>query len=133
MVLDTSALIAILWNEPERHAFVDAVQADATRLISAGSMLEAAIVVMRRAGTAAAAQSVGELDALTRQLGLAVEPVTAGQAGLARDAYLRFGKGFQGAGLNFGDCFAYALAKDTGEPLLFKDDDFTRTDIASCL
>lgn len=69
---------------------------------------------------------------MVRSLGLTIEPVTAPQVNLARDAYLRYGKGMKGAGLNYGDCFSYALAKHSGEPLLFKGDDFTQTDITSC-
>ncbi|NIA70450.1 type II toxin-antitoxin system VapC family toxin [Pelagibius litoralis] len=129
MVVDTSAVIAILWNEPERHPFVAAVQADATRLISAGSALEAAVVVMRRTGPETASRAAAELDAVMNQLGLAIEPVTAAQAGIAREAYRRYGKGCHRAGLNFGDCLAYALAKDSDEPLLFKGGDFALTDV----
>lgn len=133
MVVDSSAVIAILWDEPERQAFVAAIEADATRLVSAGSALEIAVVVMRRAGSSVAPQAIEELDILMDRLGLFIEPLTAAQVVLARDAYLRYGKGFHKAGLNFGDCFSYALAKDSDEPLLFKGGDFSRTDVAACL
>lgn len=133
MVVDSSAVIAILWDEPERQAFVAAIEADATRLVSAGSALEIAVVVMRRAGSSVAPQAIEELDILMDRLGLFIEPLTAAQVVLARDAYLRYGKGFHKAGLNFGDCFSYALAKDSDEPLLFKGGDFSRTDVTACL
>jgi ribonuclease VapC len=129
MIVDTSALIAIAWDEPERAGFEDAIEADPVRLISAASVLEGAIVVMRRAGRAAALEAVAAFRELLDQLGLEIEPVSAGQITLAEAAYLSFGKGMHPAGLNFGDCFAYALAKETGEPILFKGDGFAQTDL----
>lgn len=133
MVVDTSALIAIAYAEPDHGLLEQAIEADSTRLISAASALEAAIVMTRRAGAEGARRALAILDGAVKSLGLTVEPVTAAQADLAREAYLQYGKGFHGAGLNFGDCFAYALAKDSGEPLLFKGGDFARTDVAPCL
>ena len=129
MIVDTSALIAIAWDEPERGRFEDAIEADPIRLVSAASVLEGAIVMMRRAGSAAASEAVARFHELLDQLGLEIEPVSASQITMAEAAYLSFGKGLHPAGLNFGDCFAYALAKETGEPLLFKGDDFAQTDL----
>jgi ribonuclease VapC len=130
MIVDTSAVLAIAWDEPERARFEDAIEADPVRLISAASVFESAIVMMRRSGRAAAAQAVSRLHELLEQLGLEIEPVSAAQVQIAEAAYLRFGKGMHPAGLNFGDCFAYALAKETGEAILFKGDDFAKTDLA---
>ena len=130
MIVDTSALLAIAWDEPERSRFQDALEAATSRLISAASFLEAGIVVTRRVGPDAADGALRVLNELLDQLGLDIEPVTATQASLALDAYRRFGKGIDPAGLNFGDLFAYALSKETGQPLLFKGTDFTRTDVA---
>jgi ribonuclease VapC len=129
MIVDTSALIAIAWNEPERARFEDVIEADPVRLISAASVLEGAIVMMRRAGRAAASDAVARFHELVDQLGLEIEPVSASQISIAEAAYSSFGKGMHPAGLNFGDCFAYALAKETGEALLFKGDDFAQTDV----
>jgi ribonuclease VapC len=94
-------------------------------LISAASLLEASIVIESRYGIEAG----DDLDQMVKQLGLEIEPVTVVQVAIARYAYRTYGEGKHPAALNFGDCFAYALAKDTGEPLLFKGDDFSRTDI----
>jgi ribonuclease VapC len=129
MIVDTSALIAIAWDEPERARFENAIEADPVRLVSAASVLEGAIVMMRRAGRAAASEAVARFHELLDQLGLEIEPVSASQIGIAEAAYLSFGKGMHAAGLNFGDCFTYALAKETGEPILFKGDDFAHTDL----
>jgi ribonuclease VapC len=129
MVVDTSALIAIAWGEPERGRFQDMIEREPVRLISAASVLEASIVVICRAGQAGAARAIEALIQLIEQLGLEIEPVTPQQVRLAQIAYRTYGKGLHAAGLNFGDCFAYALAKATGRPLLFKGSDFTRTDL----
>ena len=129
MVIDTSAIIAILFQEPEAAAFSDAIEGDATRLMSAASVLEASIVV-----EAASGETGGrELDLLLYKAGIEIAAVTADQAELARRAYRAYGKGRHAAGLNYGDCFAYALAKASAEPLLYKGDDFARTDIAPAL
>ena len=129
MVIDTSALIAIAWDEPERERFQDVLEREAVRLISAASVIEASIVVICRAGQAAAAPAVEALGELIEQLGLEIEPVTPQQVRIAQIAYRTYGKGLHAAGLNFGDCFTYALAKATGRPLLFKGADFTKTDL----
>ena len=132
MVVDTSALIAIVYRESGHQALAAMIGRHSVRLISAASVLEASIVVTRRAGQAEARRAVAALDQISQSLGLTVEPVTPAQAALAREAYLRFGKGTNAAGLNYGDSFSYALAKDTGEPLLFKGEDFRKTDIECC-
>lgn len=125
MVIDSSALIAILLAEPERRAFIEAIVAADTRLIGAPTMLETGMVVLSRSGE-------GRLQDMRDFLARgAVEVVPFGpeHATLALDAFRRFGKGRHRAGLNLGDCFSYALAQATGEPLLFKGDDFPHTDI----
>ncbi len=128
MVVDTSAILAILFDEPDAARFAAAI-AEADRcVISAGSLLEAAIVVDNQAGPGAGRQ----LDAFVERARITVEPVTEDQIRIARQAYLDFGKGNHPAGLNFGDCFAYALAKAMREPLLFKGGDFSQTDVVSC-
>jgi ribonuclease VapC len=129
MVVDTSALIAIAWGEPERERFQDMIEREPVRLMSAASVLEASIVVICRAGQAGAARAVEALSQLIEQLGLEIEPVTPQQVRLAQIAYRTYGKGLHAAGLNFGDCFAYALARATGRPLLFKGSDFAKTDL----
>jgi ribonuclease VapC len=129
MVVDTSAVLAILFQEPEATDFAQAIEEEPAPMISAASVLEAGIVLVTRAGP----EGPTDLRDFIELGGLQVEPVSAAQAGLALDAYERFGRGRHGAGLNFGDCFSYALAKATGRPLLFKGDGFSRTDIDSCL
>jgi ribonuclease VapC len=125
MVIDTSALLAILCDEPEMGSFCDAMEADPVRLVSAANVLETAIVVETRFGVPGA----HELDLLLRVAACEVVAVDVRQCDAARDAYRRFGKGRHPASLNFGDCFAYALASTSGEPLLFKGDDFAKTDL----
>jgi ribonuclease VapC len=125
MVVDSSALVAILRKEPEAARFTRAILRDSARLISAANLLEAGIVIDNQAGLSAGRR----LDAFVERAGIVVEPVTEAQVRIARQAYVDFGRGNHPAGLNFGDCFAYALAKVTGEPLLFKGDDFARTDV----
>jgi len=125
MVLDTSALAAILFDEPERRAFNEMVAGDATRLLSAASFVETAIVVESRFGEAGGR----DLDLFLHRAEIDIVAVDADQAEIARRAFRNFGRGRHAAGLNFGDCFAYALAKATGEPLLFKGDGFSKTDI----
>jgi len=129
MVLDTSALLALLFDEPEAEAFRIAVEDDPSRLVSAATLLETAIVTETRKGEPAGR----ELDLLIHKAEMSVVPVDADQIAEARRAYRRFGKGRHAAGLNFGDLFAYALARTSGEPLLFKGDDFARTDVARVL
>jgi ribonuclease VapC len=129
MILDTSALVAVLFGEPEADAFTQLIH-DADRcLISAGSFLELSIVIERQAGPEAARQ----WDMFFRRAGIVIEPFTVEQAHIARQAFHDFGKGRHRAGLNFGDCFAYALSRVTGEPLLFKGDGFKKTDVAGAL
>lgn len=125
MVVDSSAVLAILFNEPERDTFSDALAAAGVRLMSCVNALEAAVVVSSRKGPYGAR----ELDLLLHRGEFEVVPFTADHLRLARDAYERFGKGRHGAGLNLGDCCAYALARHAGEPLLFKGDDFPLTDV----
>ena len=116
-----------LLDEPEAAEFAQLIEDDLAPLISAASVLEAGIVLISRHGL----EARGDLQDFLEQGGLQVEPVTAEQAELALDAYQRYGKGRHRAGLNFGDCFAYALCKATGQPLLFKGQDFSLTDIAT--
>ena len=127
MVVETSAVLAILLEEPEAAEFAQLIEDDPMPLISAASVFEAGIVLLSRYGPDARS----DLQEFLAQGGLQVEPVTAEQADLALEAYQRFGKGRHPAGLNFGDCFAYALCKATGQPLLFKGQDFSLTDIAT--
>ena len=129
MIIDTSAVLAILFAEVDAPRFADAIARAPVRLISAANFLEAGIVVDNQIGAAAGRQ----LDVLLSRAEIHVEAVTREHADLARQAYLDFGKGNHAAGLNFGDCFAYALARTTGLPLLFKGNDFARTDVASAL
>ena len=124
-MIDSSALIAILQDEPERPVFVRKLAQDPVRLISAANWLETAIVIDDRFGEAGAR----DLRLLLIEAAVEIVPVTAAQAELARAAYRRFGRGNHTAKLNYGDCFAYALAQETGEPLLFKGNDFGQTDI----
>ncbi len=125
MVVETSALLALLLDEPEAESFRIAIEEDETRLISAATLLETAIVIEARKGEAGGR----ELDLLVHRAGLVVVPVDADQAAEARRAARRFGKGRHAAGLNYGDLFAYALSKVADEPLLFKGDDFSKTDV----
>ncbi len=125
MVFDTSALLALLLDEPEAEAFRTAVEDDTTRLVSAATLIETALVIEARKGEPGGR----ELDLLVHKAEVEVVPVEAEHVSEARRAYRRFGKGRHAAGLNFGDLFAYALARTSGEPLLFKGDDFTKTDI----
>lgn len=127
MVIDTSALIAMLTDESEAAAFERAVQDDPVRLMSTASYLEAAIVIETRFGEPGGR----ELDLWLHRAGVDLVAVDADQAEAARVGYRRYGKGRHRAGLNYGDCFAYALARISGQPLLFKGDDFAHTDVGS--
>ena len=129
MVVDSSAVLAVLFNEPERDAFADALSAAAVRLMSSVNVLEAAVVVLSRKGT----HGAREFDLLLHRAEIEVVPFTSDHLRLARDAYERYGKGRHPAGLNLGDCCAYALARYTGETLLFKGSDFPRTDVTPAL
>jgi ribonuclease VapC len=125
MVIDTSAVVAILLGEPESTAFAEAIEQAAPRLFSAASLLETSIVVEARKGEEAAR----DLDLFVYKANIEIVPVDAEQAEIARQAWRRYGKGRHRAALNYGDCFAYALAKASGSRLLFKGDDFTHTDV----
>ena len=125
MIVDSSVIVAILGGEKQAQAFADDLAQAPFRHISAANYVEAAIVVDSRADPIFSRR----LEDLIRDARIIVEPVTPEQARSAREAYSTFGRGRHRAGLNFGDCFAYALAKDKGEPLLFKGDDFRRTDV----
>jgi ribonuclease VapC len=127
MVLDSSALVAVLFDEPERPRLTIAIERDPRRLISAANLLETALVVEARRGESAGR----ELDLLMHRAEVQTVSVEAEHIDLARSAWRRFGRGRHRAGLNFGDCFAYALAASTGEPLLFKGEDFRHTDVSS--
>jgi ribonuclease VapC len=129
MILDTSALAAIFFGEPEAALYTQLIHGADRCLISAANFVEISMVIEGQIGPDAGRQC----DAFFRRAGIAIEPVTVEQAHLARQAFLDFGKGRHAAGLNFGDCFAYALAKITGEPLLYKGEDFKKTDILSAL
>jgi len=127
IVIDTSALMAILLDEPEATACMDALATAEALSISAGTMAEALIVADRRG-------CGPEMRRLIDGLGLAIAAVTPAMARLIADAYARWGKGVDPAGLNFGDCFAYALASETGSPLLYVGHDFAGTDLQTvCL
>ena len=125
MILDTSALVAVLYGEPEERDFVERIRAADVCRISVANHVELSMVVESQLGPDGARQA----DAFLRRAGVVVEPVTIEQGDLAGQAFLDFGKGRHKAGLNFGDCFAYALARATGKALLFKGDDFALTDI----
>ena len=127
MVIDSSALVALLLGEPETPRFVAAIAAASKRLVSAPSYLETAIVMVGRSGS----EAQDKLDRLLVEIAAEIVPFTRDQAIIAAAAFRLYGKGSgHGAGLNFGDCFTYALAKITGEPVLFKGDDFSRTDLS---
>lgn len=125
MVIDSSALIAILNAQPDRRSFIEAIEsADSTR-ISVASFVECSIVIESRYG----AEGLRDLDRFISRAAIEPIPVDQGQGQLARSAFSRFGKGRHRAALNFGDCFSYAAAISLGEPLLCKGDDFVHTDV----
>jgi ribonuclease VapC len=124
MIVDTSVIIAILKDEQDAAIGAVLSRAPACRM-SAVSYVEAGVVVDSNRNPVLSRR----LDDLLRDVGISIEPVTVDQARIAREAYRDFGKGRHRAGLNFGDCFAYALAKEKGEPLLFQGDDFCHTDV----
>lgn len=127
MVIDTSALLAILQGEPERRAFIEAIEAADARLMSAATFVEISIVIEARHG----AEGRRDLDHFVAVAGIELVSVDAENAKVACSAFSRFGKGRHRAGLNYGDCFSYALAISMGEPLLFKGDDFVHTDVTT--
>ena len=125
MVIDTSAILAILLRESERRRFLEAIEAIDTARMSVASFVESSIVIESRYG----AEGLRDLDRFISRARIELIPVDAEQGQLARSAYSRFGKGRHRAGLNFGDCFSYAAAISLGEPLLCKGDDFVHTDV----
>lgn len=129
MVIDSSALLAILQDEPERRALLEAIEGADRRCLSVVNLVEASIVLEARRGPTAARF----LDTLVERAGIDVVGVDREQGELARRAFARFGKGRHSAGLNFGDCFAYALAQAFGDSLLFKGGDFSQTDVKPAL
>jgi len=130
MIVDTSAIVAVLRDEPDASSYAQALGAAENSRVSAVNFVEAAAVIDASRNPIASRR----FDDFCRVARLTIEPVTEAQARIAREAYRDFGKGSgHAAGLNFGDCFAYALAKATGEPLLFKGKDFAHTDVSRAL
>jgi ribonuclease VapC len=127
MIIDTSALLALLLNEPERRSFNESIAAASTCVMSTATFVEASIVLESRFG----AEGVRDLDLFVELAGIELVAVDEDQARMARRAFSRFGKGRHPAGLNYGDCFAYALAAVLGEPPLYKGNDFSQTDVAA--
>ncbi len=127
MVLDTSALLAILQDEPERRAFNEALEAAESRRLSVATFVEISIVIEARFGAAGQA----DLDLFLDRAAIELVPVDVEQAKVARRAFSLYGRSRHPAGLNYGDCFAYALATVRGEPLLYKGDDFSHTDVSA--
>jgi len=125
MVIDTSAVLAILQREPERRSFLEAIEAAESTRMSVASFVETSIVIESRYG----AEGLRDLDRFISRAGIELIPVDREQGQLARSAFSRFGKGRHRAGLNYGDCFAYAAALHLGEPLLCKGDDFIHTGV----
>jgi ribonuclease VapC len=125
MILDSSAILAVLFAETDAAVFAKAISEAESCKISAATFVEVAAVVE----TQTKGRGNRQLDSFLRRAAVGIEPVTEEQAHIAREAYSDFGKGRHPAGLNFGDCFSYALAKVTGEKLLFKGNDFSKTDI----
>jgi ribonuclease VapC len=129
MVIDTSAFVVIIAREPEKEAMVNAIEIDASRFVSTATILEASVILLKRYGP----DAVDDFDVLLARLNVQTIEFDEDQAHIAREAYARFGKGRHVAALNFGDCFVYALAKSRNEPLLFKGNDFSETDIIAVL
>lgn len=127
MVIDASVLVAILTGEAEQRPFIEAIEMADSRCLSVATFIETSIIIESRQR----AEGLRDLDRFLALAGIEIVPVDVEQGHAARLAYSRFGKRRHRAGLNFGDCFAYALAKVLGEPLLCKGDDFARTDIAT--
>lgn len=127
MILDTSALVAILQDEPERRSFIAAIEAAASRSMSTATFVETSLVIGARYGD----DGLRDLDLFLAKAEVALVAVDIEQAQAAREAFLRFGRGRHPAGLNYGDCFSYALARTLGEPLLYKGEDFSQTDVGT--
>ena len=125
MIIDTSALVAVLDQELEAERIVRTLASAPERILSAANLVEVGIVMQARRGD----DGARDLDLLLAKLRVDIAVVTANQADIARKAFRRYGRGRHAANLNFGDCFADALAKDTSAPLLFKGDDFGQTDV----
>lgn len=125
MVIDSSAILAVLLDEPEAPALARAIAADPRRLVSAFTALESSAVIEAKKGE----NGGREFDLLVHKAGLDIVPMDIGQVELARSAWRKFGKGRHPAGLNIGDCCAYALSRYSGEPLLYKGEDFSKTDV----
>jgi ribonuclease VapC len=125
MVIDTSALLAVLQNEPERHAFNKALELADTRSLSTASFVELCMVIESRYGP----EGIRDLDLFLSRAKIELVPVDTDQAYIARQAFRHYGKGRHPASLNYGDCFSYALAKSLGDSLLFKGNDFSQTDL----
>ena len=128
MVIDTSAVLAILQREPERRAYLEAIEAADTLRMSVASYVEASIVIESRYGP----EGLRDFDRLISRAGIELVPVDEEQGQLARSAFSRFGKGRHRAGLNYGDCLSYAAAISLSEPLLCKGDAFIHTDVPIC-
>jgi ribonuclease VapC len=129
IVIDSSALVAILRDEPERRPFIDAIVDLGKPRLSAATYVEASMIMELRLGD----RGGREIDVLMEDVGIAIVPVDQAQAKIAREAFRRFGKGRHRASLNFGDCFVYALARTLDAPVLFKGNDFTLTDLKRAL
>jgi ribonuclease VapC len=129
MIIDTSAIIAILTDEPERRVFNEAIEKSDICLLSAAGFVEASIVMENSRGY----EGLRDFDLWLAAAGIELSPIDADQAHIARQAFRQYGKGRHPAALNFGDCFSYALAKATGFPLLFKGEDFKKTDVQKAL
>jgi ribonuclease VapC len=127
VIVDTSAIIAVLFDEDDAHEYAEAISRAASCRMSAATFVETAVVVETQTGNNGGRQ----LDAFIRRASIGIEAVTEEQAHIARQAFMDFGKGRHRAGLNYGDCFSYALAKATREPLLFKGRDFEHTDLVA--
>jgi ribonuclease VapC len=125
MVIDTSAVLAILQREPERRSYLEAIEAADSVRMSVASWVESSIVIESKYG----GDGLRDLDLFLSRAGIELIPVDPAQGELARSAFSRFGKGRHRAGLNYGDCFSYAAAVSLGEPLLSKGDDFIHTDV----
>ena len=125
MLLDTSAFLAIFQNEPERRMFNEAIESAGSRMTSVATFIETSIVLESRYG----AEGIRDFDLFLEKASISILPVDVDQGQVARQAFRQFGKGRHPAGLNFGDCFSYALAKSLAQPLLYKGVDFSLTDI----
>ena len=129
MVIDTSAMLAMLLDEPERAEYIATIEQDATRVMSVASFVECSLVLDARFGP----DGLRDLDLFIARAQVTLVPVDVDQAYVARQAWRKFGRGRHAAGLNFGDCFAYALSRTMAEPLLFKGEDFALTDVVPAI